>query len=128
MAQINDSQPRRRSRDHQPSIDLRLDQGLAARLDSGRSVAELNSARATLVLHRLDRAQRCCCTCGQSAPCPAAQDAAQVLADAGAWNTMPLEPTPESTAKPPAGPLAGDDGSRIPLPRLLTELRRRWRN
>jgi len=66
------------------------------------TVAELDAARTQLVLHRLDPAARCCSACGADCPCKPAQEAAEVLARAGAWNTVPF--------LSPAGPPAPDEG------------------
>jgi hypothetical protein len=52
---------------------------------------ELDDARATLVVHRLDPRVGRCAACAADCPCPPALDAGRVLAEAGAWNTVPFD-------------------------------------
>jgi hypothetical protein len=51
---------------------------------------ELDDARTVLVVHRLDPGTRRCAACAADCPCPPALDAGRVLAEAGAWNTVPF--------------------------------------
>jgi hypothetical protein len=51
---------------------------------------ELDEARTVLVVHRLDPRTRRCAACAADCPCPSALDAGRVLAEAGAWNTVPF--------------------------------------
>ena len=51
---------------------------------------ELDDAHAVLVVHRLDPRAGRCAACAADCPCPPALDAARVLAEAGAWNTVPF--------------------------------------
>ena len=60
---------------------------------------ELDDARTVLVVHRLDPRAGRCAACAADCPCPPALDAAWVLAEAGAWNTVPF--------LGPGGPQAG---------------------
>jgi hypothetical protein len=63
----------------------------------------VDAARAVLVLHHLDTATMACGVCGASMPCPAAVDAAEVLAAAGAWRAAPF--TSPTRAQWPSAPL-----------------------
>ena len=75
-------------------VDLRLDDGTATDCAPwpARSATRqlLDDARAQLVLHRLDPRIGRCCACDGAAPCEPSQTAAQILAQAGAWNTAPF--------------------------------------
>ncbi|HET9656753.1 MAG TPA: hypothetical protein VFP72_15480 [Kineosporiaceae bacterium] len=51
---------------------------------------ELDDARTVLVVHRLDPGTGRCAACAADCPCPPALAAGRVLAEAGAWNTMPF--------------------------------------
>ena len=51
---------------------------------------ELDDARTVLVVHRLDPRTGRCAACAADCPCPPALDAGRVLAEAGAWNTVPF--------------------------------------
>lgn len=52
------------------------------------NVADLTEAQVLLLLHRLDPASEGCAACGRPSPCATSRDAAEVLALAGAWNTL----------------------------------------
>jgi hypothetical protein len=54
---------------------------------------ELDDARTVLVVHRLDPQTGRCAACAADCPCPPALDAGRVLAEAGAWNTVPFTGT-----------------------------------
>lgn len=70
----------------------------------GTPAHRLDEARTALVLHRLDPDLRRCSACGADCPCPASQEAARVLVDAGAWTTVPLR-APAAPRRPePAAP------------------------
>lgn len=83
---------------------------------------ELDDARTVLVVHRLDPRTGGCAACAADCPCPPALDAGRVLAEAGAWNTVPFTG--------PAGfPAAGqvptsprNHGVRARLTRLVRRL------
>jgi hypothetical protein len=51
---------------------------------------ELDDARTVLVVHRLDPRTGRCAACAADCPCPPALDAGRVLAQAGAWNSVPF--------------------------------------
>jgi hypothetical protein len=51
---------------------------------------ELDDARTVLVVHRWDPRTGRCAACAADCPCPPALDAGRVLAEAGAWNTVPF--------------------------------------
>lgn len=51
---------------------------------------ELDDARARLLVHRLDPDTGRCAACAGCCPCQQAQAAAHLLAQAGAWNTIPF--------------------------------------
>lgn len=51
---------------------------------------ELDDARTVLVVHRLDPRTGGCAACAADCPCLPALDAGRVLAEAGAWNTVPF--------------------------------------
>jgi len=69
---------------------------------------ELDDARTVLVVHRLDPRTGRCAACAADCPCPPALDAGRVLAEAGAWNTMPFTtPTGWQADQAPAGAEAG---------------------
>jgi hypothetical protein len=51
---------------------------------------ELDEARTVLVVHRLDLQTGRCGACAADCPCPPALDAGRVIAEAGAWNTIPF--------------------------------------
>ena len=55
------------------------------RVPDGHDVAV---ARALLLVHRLDPERHACAGCGAACPCPPAQDAAEVIVAAGAWDTV----------------------------------------
>jgi hypothetical protein len=64
---------------------------------------ELDDARTVLVVHRLDPRTGRCAACAADCPCPPALAAGRVLAEAGAWNTVPFtNPTGRSTDPVPA--------------------------
>jgi hypothetical protein len=72
-------------------VDLRVNDGTGTRRDTHQMrERELNAARARLVLHRLDPQAGRCSACAQDAPCEDSQQAAWILAEAGAWNTVPF--------------------------------------
>jgi hypothetical protein len=93
------------------------------------STADLTQARIRLLLHRLDPASEGCAACGRPSPCATSQDAAEVLALAGAWNTLdvPTRFAPPSdllAGSPhllddPAAPAPGSRGSAVGRVRLL---------
>jgi hypothetical protein len=69
---------------------------------------ELDDARTILVIHRLDPRTGGCAACAADCPCPPALDAGRVLAETGAWNTMPFtnptgRPTGQASATAEAG-------------------------
>jgi hypothetical protein len=67
------------------------DQGLpVAGSVQAATLRELDDARAVLMMHRLDPRAGRCAACAADCPCPPALDAARVLAEAGAWNTVPV--------------------------------------
>lgn len=51
---------------------------------------ELDDARTVLVVHRLDPGTGRCAACAADCPCPPALDAGRILAEAGAWKTVPF--------------------------------------
>jgi hypothetical protein len=70
-----------------------------------------------LLLHRLDPATGDCTACGQPCPCPHANAAAWVLAQAGHWDQPPPCPTPDTRQARP----------RLPWRALARALQRRRR-
>lgn len=68
---------------------------------------ELDDARAVLVVHRLDPQVGRCAACAADCPCSPALDAGRILAEAGAWNTVPFpDASGMRTGQEP--PLRGD--------------------
>lgn len=64
---------------------------------------ELDDARTVLLVHRLDPGTGRCVVCAADCPCPPALDAGRLLAEAGAWNTMPFTgPTGRQADQAPA--------------------------
>jgi hypothetical protein len=68
---------------------------------------ELDDARTVLVVHRLDPRTGRCAACAADCPCPPALDAGRVLAEAGAWNTVPF-PGPDGWRTGPGRTGAAD--------------------
>jgi hypothetical protein len=65
---------------------------------------ELDDARTVLVVHRLAPRTGRCAACAADCPCPPALDAGRVLAESGAWNTVPFtSPAHWHTGQEPPG-------------------------
>lgn len=68
------------------------------------SPQELDDARTALLVHRWDPDTGRCAACHGCCPCREAHAAARVLAQAGAWNTMPFtSPADWQTGHEPSG-------------------------
>lgn len=87
------------------------------------SPRELDDARTVLVVHRLDQRTGRCAACAADCPCAPALDAGRVLAEAGAWNTVPFPDPGGWQADPePSGRNPARAGGRWPA-RLVRRLR-----
>lgn len=83
---------------------------------------ELDDARTVLVVHRLDPRTGGCAACAADCPCPSALDAGRVLAEAGAWNTVPFTGPAGSADPHPAPTSTRNHGVRARVARLVRRL------
>jgi hypothetical protein len=80
----------RRRGDNVKERDLPATSSVRAWCPRAATPRELDDARTVLVVHRLDPRTGRCAACAADCPCPPALDAGRVLAEAGAWNTVPF--------------------------------------